>query len=82
MQEMPLKDVKARLSEVVDQALDGHGSIITRHGKGEAVVISLKEYERLTKAVPSFGWLLANAPLEEGDLPKRRTSPDFGKDFL
>lgn len=82
MQEMQLKDVKAKLSAVVDEALNGHGSIITRHGKGEAVVISLKEYERLTKAIPSFGWLLAHSPFEEGDFPERQPTPDFGKDIF
>ena len=80
MQEMQLKDVKAKLSAVIDEALNGNGSIITRHGKGEAVVISLKEYERLTKAIPSFGWLLAHSPFEEGDFPERQPARVFRDD--
>ena len=45
-------------------------------------MISYKEFQRLSKAVPSFGWLLTHAPLEDVDLPERSHSPDFGKDFL
>lgn len=70
MKEIQLKDAKAMLSAVVDEAVKGHGAIITRHGAPTAVVISFDEYERLKK-VPSFGWLLAHAPLEEADLPAR-----------
>jgi prevent-host-death family protein len=82
MREIQLKDAKAKLSAVVDNAMNGEGAIITRHGKKEAVVISYKEFERLSKAVPSFGWLLTHSPLEDSDLPERGHSPDFGKDFL
>lgn len=82
MQEMQLKDVKAKLSAVVNDAMNGAGAIITRHGRKDAVVISYKEFERLTKAVPSLGWLLANSPFEEGDFPERMPTPDFGKDIF
>ncbi len=82
MREIQLKDAKAKLSAVVDDAMSGDGAIITRHGKKEAVVISYDEFQRLSKAVPSFGWLLTHAPLEDGDLPERQSTPDFGKDFL
>jgi hypothetical protein len=37
MREVQLKDAKATLSAVVDQAARGEPSIITRHGKPEAV---------------------------------------------
>ncbi|WP_438753115.1 type II toxin-antitoxin system Phd/YefM family antitoxin [Pararhizobium sp. O133] len=71
MNEIQLKDAKAKLSAVIDDAINGNGAIITRHGRKAAVVISFQEFERLSRAVPSFGWLLANSPLEEGDLPER-----------
>ncbi|AYG68570.1 MULTISPECIES: type II toxin-antitoxin system Phd/YefM family antitoxin [unclassified Rhizobium] len=71
MREIQLKDAKATLSAVVDDALGGNGSIITRHGERTAVVISYEEYQKL-KQVPSFGWLLTNAPLEDDDLPVRK----------
>jgi antitoxin Phd len=67
MKEAQLKDVKATFSHVVDEAVAGTPTVVTRHGKREAVVISYSDYERLSR-VPSLGWLLTNSPLEEGDL--------------
>jgi antitoxin Phd len=61
MREIQLRDAKANLSAVVDQAVEGKPSVITRHGKPEAVVLSFKDWERLSR-VPSFGRLLMSAP--------------------
>ena len=58
----------------------GAPSIITRHGKPEAVIISFEEWERLSR-VPSFGRLLMAAPLEPGDLPERDGSGTRPADF-
>jgi prevent-host-death family protein len=44
MQEIQLRDAKARLSAVIDQARQGEASIITRHGHPEAVVLSFEEW--------------------------------------
>jgi prevent-host-death family protein len=74
VRKIQLKDVKARLSAVVDQALRGKPSVITRHGRPEAVIISFAEWERLSN-VPSFARLLMSAPLEPGDLPERDQTP-------
>ncbi len=68
--ELQLRDVKATLSAVVDQAVNGEPTIITRHGRREAVVLGYEEWERLSK-VPSFGQLLAACPLTDDDLPER-----------
>ncbi|WP_164757009.1 type II toxin-antitoxin system Phd/YefM family antitoxin, partial [Mesorhizobium sp. M7A.F.Ca.CA.001.06.1.1] len=46
MKEIQLKDVKATFSHVVDEAVAGTPTVVTRHGKREAVVISYSEYER------------------------------------
>ena len=70
MHEIQLRDAKATLSSVIDSARRGEPSIITRHGRREAVVVSFEEWERLSR-VPSFGRLLMAAPLEPGDLPER-----------
>jgi antitoxin Phd len=61
MKKIQLKDAKANLSAVVDEAVKGKFSVITRHGKREAVVISYAEWNRLSH-VPSFGRLLMSAP--------------------
>jgi prevent-host-death family protein len=70
MRKIQLKDAKASLSAVVDRATQGKPSVITRHGKPEAVVLGYADWERLSH-VPSFGRLLMAAPLDEGDVPDR-----------
>ena len=74
MREIQLKDAKAKLSAVVDRAAQGEPSVITRHGKPEAVVLGFADWERLSN-VPSFGRLLMSAPLEPNDLPERDPTP-------
>lgn len=74
MRKIQLKDAKSNLSAVVDQAVRGKPSVITRHGKSEAVVLGFADWERLSN-VPSFGRLLMSAPLEPQDLPKRDRKP-------
>jgi prevent-host-death family protein len=74
MRKIQLKDAKANLSAVVDQATRGRPCVITRHGKPEAVVLGFADWERLSN-VPSFGRLLMAAPLEQGDLPERDRRP-------
>ncbi len=70
MVEVQLREAKATLSAVIDNARQGQPSVITRHGRREAVVLSFEEWERLSR-VPSFGRLLAEAPLSEAELPVR-----------
>lgn len=70
MKEIQLREAKATLSAVIDQAVQGHPAVITRHGRKEAVVLSFAEYERLSQ-VPSFGRWLASFPGEEADIPAR-----------
>ncbi len=74
MKEIQLRDAKATLSAVVDEAVRGEPAIITRHGKREAVILSFKEWERLS-LVPSFGRLLMAAPITPDDLPERDRTP-------
>jgi antitoxin Phd len=74
MREIQLRDAKARLSAVVDDALRGEEFVITRHGHKEAVVISWETWRRLSN-VPSLGRLLASAPLDDTDLVERDNAP-------
>ena len=80
MREIQLREAKARLSAVVDDALRGEPALITRHGKPQAVVLSFKDWERLSRA-PSFGRLLMAAPIGPDDLPARDQSPPRAADF-
>jgi antitoxin Phd len=70
MREIQLRDAKASLSAVVDEAMRGMPAVITRHGKRQAVVVGYEEWQRLS-TVPSFGRLLMMAPLSADDLPSR-----------
>jgi len=74
MKELQLKDAKATLSAVVDRAIAGEPTVITRHGRKEAVLISFEEWERISK-VPSFADLLLAFPGEPDDIPERSRKP-------
>ncbi|MFJ6324322.1 MULTISPECIES: type II toxin-antitoxin system Phd/YefM family antitoxin [unclassified Rhizobium] len=70
MKEIQFKDAKATLSAVVDQAVAGEPTIITRHGRKEAVLVSFEEWERISR-VPDFADLLLAFPGEKTDIPER-----------
>jgi prevent-host-death family protein len=70
MKEIQLREAKANLSAVVDDAVEGKASVITRHGRPEAVVLGYEEWRRLA-AIPSFAKLLMSAPLAGVELPER-----------
>jgi antitoxin Phd len=72
MREIPLRDAKASLSAVVDEAVDGKPAVITLHGKRQAVLISYDEWERLSH-VPTFGRLLMTTPVRMEDVPDRNS---------
>ncbi|HET9731603.1 MAG TPA: type II toxin-antitoxin system Phd/YefM family antitoxin [Acidimicrobiales bacterium] len=62
-EQMPLADVKNRLSEVVDRLEREHGRVvITKHGRPAAVVLSVEDLESLeeTLDVLSNGRLMAD----------------------
>ena len=73
MREIQLRSAKENLSQVVDEAISGEPVVITRHGKPEVVVVSWQEWNRISKQVPSFGWLLAHPPAEIEGIPERRS---------
>ena len=72
MDKFSVRDVKARLSTVIDQAQRGRPSIITRDGNPVAVVLGFEEWQRLS-TLPSFGDLLTEAPLDPEDVSERRS---------
>ena len=73
VKEIQLREAKATLSAVMDDAVRGQAWVITRHGKPEAVLLGYSEWKRLSR-VPSFGRLLMTAPFAKLDLPWRRRS--------
>ena len=74
MREIQLRDAKATFSAVVDQAVHGTPSVITRRGRKEVVVLSYEEYEKLAH-VPSSGRLLAAYPGEDDTIAERSDKP-------
>lgn len=78
MQELQLRDAKAGFSAMVDQAVKGEATLVTRHGTPVAVVLGYEEWARLTGARPSFAEALLAFP-EVGDIPRDATPPrDIG----
>lgn len=54
--QMPLADVKNRLSEVVDSLQREHGRVvITKHGRPAAVVLSIEDLESLEETLDVMG---------------------------
>ncbi len=73
MRQLQLREAKATLSAVVEDAQRGEATIITKHGRPAAVVISHGEWTKLKSKVPSFADLLLAVPqLSAEELPKRR----------
>jgi antitoxin YefM len=56
LEQMPLADVKNRLSEVVDEVEREHARVvITKHGRPAAVVISAADLESLEETLDIMG---------------------------
>jgi prevent-host-death family protein len=74
MKELPLDDAKAVLSALVDRAVAGEPTIITRHGHKKALLVSFEEWEKVSKAL-GFADLLLAFPGEPSDIPERLRKP-------
>jgi prevent-host-death family protein len=74
MRKIRLRDAKADLAAVVDNAASGKAWVITRRGKPTAVVLGIEEWRRLSR-VPSLARLLVSAPLGPVDLPQLDGTP-------
>ena len=59
----PLARAKAKLSELVEEAVNAGPQVITRNGKQKVAVVKFEEFERLTTPKQSFGEFLLNSPL-------------------
>ena len=74
MREVQLKDAKASFSAVVDQAVQGEPTVVTRHGKPVVVVLGFDEWQALQRSHPSFADLLLSFP-DVGELPRDPAPP-------
>jgi len=65
-EQIPLADVKNRLSEVVDRIEREHGRVvITKHGHPAAVVISVEDLESLEETLDVMGSEVLLADIRE-----------------
>ncbi len=57
-----LQEAKQRFSALVRRALDDGPQVVTRRGEEVVVVISARDYRRLTRTAPDFADFLLAAP--------------------
>ena len=75
-----LQDAKANLSQLVNRAVDDGPQRITRHGRGAAVVLSERDYERLIgRTRGSLAEFLARSPLRDISIDVRDHT-DMGRE--
>lgn len=80
MKTMQVRDVKAGLSAVVEAAERGEPTIITKHGKPAAMVVSIEEGRKLhPEKKPNFVEFLMTFP--GGVEFERNESPSRDVDF-
>jgi prevent-host-death family protein len=75
MRTWQLQEAKGKFSEVVKRSQDQGPQNITVHGESVAVLISRRDYLRLTQPKPSLVELLRNSPLMgfELDVERKQT---------
>ena len=79
--EWQLQDAKANFSQVVNRALEDGPQRITRHGRGAAVILSERDFERLiARKRGSLSEFLARSPLSEIVL-EDRDHTDTGREI-
>jgi prevent-host-death family protein len=76
-----LQDAKANLSQVVNRALEDGPQRITRHGRAAAVLLSERDFQRLTaRKRGSLVEFFAKSPLRGLVIPERDHS-DTGREI-
>jgi prevent-host-death family protein len=68
-----LQEAKSRFSEVVDEALSHGPQQITRHGEEVVVVLSTKEFKRLTRPKGDIVSFFSKSPLGEVEIDLARS---------
>jgi len=72
-----LQEAKNRFSEVVEEALHHGPQTVTRHGEETVIVLSIKDYRKLSEPKQSLYEFLRNSPLRgvELDLTRDKSLP-------
>lgn len=77
MRTWQLQDAKARLSELIKQVIHSGPQGISLRGILEAVIISSKDYEKLTGKKISFVKLMRTSPLKGLNIEIKRDKSGF-----
>lgn len=76
--EWQLQEAKGNFSQLIKRAANGDAQVVTVHGKPTAVVVSAKEYIRLTRRRGKLSSALLHPELAAEDLDISR-SRDAGR---
>ena len=74
-----LQDAKNKFSEVVEKALKNGPQIITRRGIETVVILSVEDYQKLTRSKVDMVDFFRKSPLRGVDLDLTRAK-DFGRE--
>lgn len=72
MKDWTVAEAKAKLSEVIERAMDGRPQTITRNGRTAVVVVDAAEWKRRTERKGTLAEFLAASPLRDSDIETRR----------
>jgi len=75
-----LQEAKNKFSHVVHLAMIDGPQIITLRGKEAAVLISITEYDKLTRPIGKLSDFFRQSPLMGSTIDLKRTK-DFGRDI-
>jgi prevent-host-death family protein len=70
-----LQEAKNKFSEVVERAINRGPQEITRHGRKAAIVLSIKEYQKLRNRKGSLAEFFRNSPLGAISIERSRDIP-------
>lgn len=68
-----LQDAKNKFSKLVDNAQHNGPQIVTKHGKDAVVVLSIDEYQKLTKPRTNLVDFFQTSPFAKEDIDLSRT---------
>lgn len=75
MKTWPLQDAKSRLSDLVEQACGSGPQVISKRGRETVVVLSMPDYQKLTRQKNSLADLLSQAPKAELVIERDKSLP-------
>lgn len=67
-----LQRAKAEFSKLIQTSITNGPQTVTRHGRPAAVVVSVADYQRLTRGRRDFKRFLRQAPIHTLDLTRSR----------